>query len=66
MAAVTGALSLKKTLSAGNLEPVLPQQYNVTFNIKGTSRIVGLQFVSSRRTFFEFCQSFFAKYGLFI
>jgi hypothetical protein len=66
MAAVTVALLLKKTLSAGNLEPVLPQHHNLPFNIKGTSRSVDLQFLCSRRTFFEFCHSFFGKRGFFI
>jgi len=52
MAAVTGALSHKKILSASNFEPVLLQHHNLTFNIKGKARSICLQFLCSRRTFF--------------
>lgn len=62
MAAVTGALSHKKSLSAGNLEPFLTQPYNFPFNMKDAPRSVGLQMLCSRRSFFAFCNSFFTKY----
>jgi hypothetical protein len=60
MAAVTGALAHKKALSAGNLVPVLPQHFKLP-GIKDESRSFGLCLLCSPSTFFEFCNSFFAR-----